>query len=66
MTSPLLESRYELWASDIGNIIGTYTTLNELVEAAYELGRANPDEEAFLSAVDARQIAERLRETERD
>jgi hypothetical protein len=52
---------YELWDSDTGNIIGAYRDLGALVAAAYDLGRANPDEPPALSAVDGRQIAARSR-----
>lgn len=42
---------YELWDVGSGNIIGTYTTLNDLVQAAFSLGQVNPNmDQGDLSA----------------
>jgi hypothetical protein len=36
--------RYELWDASSGNIIDSLPSLTELVQSAFALGQANPDE----------------------
>lgn len=47
-----MRHRFEFWDRDTGNIISTFDTLIELVQAAVGYGQANPSIDLKVSAID--------------